>query len=152
MSVELKGNLINFYVRVSGTDDPFRMGVCTQDTQFQITNEVTERRTNCGIKTGVAEPTFNASGNILINANPSASEFSYEDVKGWQKAQTKLDFWHRADADPGQGLGVGDGYNNFGSGFFTDSTMNASAEADGQASFSFTFTGTGTLDEYDTDS
>lgn len=152
MSIELKGNLINFYVRVSGTSDPFRMGVCTQDTQFQISNEVTERRTNCGIKTGVAEPTFNASGNILINANPSTAEFSYEDVKGWQKSRTKLDFWHRADADSEQGLGVGDGYNNFGSGYFTESTMNASAEADGQATFSFTFTGTGTLDVFDTDS
>ncbi len=128
------------------------MGVCVLDTGFNISNEVTERRTNCGIKTGVAEPTFSISGNILINANPSAQEFSYDDVKGWQKNQTKLDFWHRADADAEQGLGVGDGYNNFGSGYFTESEMSASAEADGQAAFSFTFTGTGTLDQFDTDS
>lgn len=148
---EVKGKLINFKVRVNGTADDFKTLVCTEDSQFQITNETSERRTNCGIKTGVAVPTFNASGNAVQNATPTALEVSYNDVKAWQKDNVKLDFQYINDADP-SGLGEGDGVNNFGSGYFTDSTFTGSAEADGVGAFSWSFTGTGTIDEYDDES
>jgi len=149
---EVKGKLVNLRVRVNGTTDDFKTLVCTEDSQFQITNETSERRTNCGIKTGVALPTFNASGNAVQNPTPTALEVSYNDVKGWQKDITKLDFQYISDADAPAGLTEGEGVNNFGSGYFTDSTFTASAEADGVGAFSWSFTGTGTLDEYDNES
>jgi hypothetical protein len=88
-------------------------------------------------------------GEIL---KPTATEVSYNDVKGWQKTKTKLDFQYISDADVANGLAEGDGVNNFGSGFFTESTFQGSAEADGIGVFSWSFTGTGVLDEYDDES
>lgn len=149
---EIQGKLINMKVRVNGTADAFKTLVCTEDSQFQITNETTQRRTNCGTKTGIADAVFNASGNAVQNPTPTTSEVSYNDVKGWQLNKTKLDFKYISDADVANGLTEGEGVNNFGSGYFTESTFQGSAEADGIGSFSWSFTGTGTLDEYDTDS
>lgn len=149
---EIQGKLINLKVRVNGTTDEFKTLVCTEDSQFQITNETSERRTNCGLKTGISDPTFNASGNAVQNPTPTSAEVSYNDVKAWQISKTKLDFKYISDADTVNGLAEGDGVNNFGSGYFTESTFTGSAEADGVGSFSWTFTGTGVLDEYDSES
>lgn len=149
---EVQGKLINLRVRVNGTLDDFKTLVCTEDSQFQITNETNERRTNCGIKTSVAIPTFNASGNAVQNPTPTALEVSYNDVKAWQMGNTKLDFKYISDADPANSLSEGEGVNNYGSGYFTDSTFTGSAQADGVGSFSWSFTGTGTLDQFDDDS
>jgi hypothetical protein len=146
---EVSGSLVNMRVRVSGTLNAFKTLVCTEDSQFQISNETTERRTNCGVKTGISDPTFNASGNAVQNPNPTSSEVSYNEVKAWQKSKTKLDFNYNNDADVHNGLDKGEGIQNYGSGYFTESTASASAEADGLLSFSWTFTGTGTLDNYD---
>lgn len=149
---EIQGRLINMKVRVSGTTDEFKTLVCTEDSQFQISNETSERRTNCGLKTGISDPTFNASGNAVQNPEPTTEEVSYNDVKGWQKTKTKLDFKYISDADSVNGLDEGEGVNNYGSGYFTESTFTGSAEADGVGSFSWTFTGTGILDEFDGES
>lgn len=149
---EIQGKLINLKVRVNGSGAAFKTLVCTEDSQFQITNESNERRTNCGIKTSIAAPTFTASGNAVQNPTPTASEVSYDDVKAWQMSQTKLDFQYINDADPVNGIAAGAGVNNFGSGYFTDSTFTGSAQADGIGSFSWSFTGTGTLDQYDDES
>lgn len=152
MAVETSGTLINMQVRPSGTADAFKTLVCTSDSSFSITNETAERRTNCGVKTSIADPTFSASGNAVQNVEPTTLEASYNDVKTWQKNKTKLDFNYISLADAANGLDLGDAVNNFGSGYFTESTYNASAEADGQPTFSWTFSGTGTLDVYDTES
>jgi hypothetical protein len=149
---QITGKLINMKVRVNGTTDEFKTLVCTEDSQFQITNETSERRTNCGVKVNLSDPTFNASGNALQNPTPTEEEVSYNDVKGWQKTKTKLDFQYISDADTANGLTEGQGVNNFGSGYFTESTFTGSAEADGVGSFSWSFTGTGTLDEFDDES
>lgn len=149
---QITGKLINMRVRPNGTLEDFKTLVCTEDSQFQITNETNERRTNCGIKTSVADPTFSASGNAVQNPTPTALEVSYDDVKGWQKTQTKLDFQYISSADVPNGLAEGEGVNNFGSGYFTESTFQGSAEADGVGTFSWSFTGTGVLDEYDAES
>ncbi len=149
---EVSGRLINFKYRQNGTLDEFKTLVCTEDTQFQITNETSERRTNCGVKTGIAIPTFNASGNAVQNPTPTALEGSYQEVKAAQIANTKMDFQYISDADPANSLIEGEGVNNFGSGYFTDSTFTGSAEADGVGSFSWSFTGTGILDVYDDES
>lgn len=149
---EISGSLINMKVRPNGTLDAFKTLVCTEDSQFQISNEISERRTNCGVKAGISDPTFNASGNAVQNPTPTASEVSYNDVKAWQISKQKLDFNYISEADVVNGFAEGDGVNTFGSGYFTESTFSGSAEADGMASFSWTFTGTGTIDEYDSES
>jgi hypothetical protein len=146
---EIQGSLINFKVRVNGTEDEFKTLVCTEDSQFQITNETSERRTNCGVKTSIADVTFNASGNAVHDYTPSATMVSYNEVKTYQKNKTKLDFTYENDADVPNGITEGEAVSITGSGYFTDSTFTGSAEADGIGSFSWTFSGTGTLDEFD---
>lgn len=148
--MDIQGKLINFKVRENGTADAFKALACTEDSQFQITNETTERRTNCGIKTGIADATFNASGNAVQEIPAAADHVSYNEVKGWQKTKTKLDFTYENEADGD--IAEGDAISITGSGYFTDSTYSASAEADGIGSFSWTFTGTGILDEFDDES
>lgn len=149
---EVQGNLINMRLRVNGSGDEWRTLVCTEDSSFAITNETSERRTNCGIKTSLSDPSFNASGNAVQNATPTTSEVSYNDVKAWQIAKTKLDFQYISEADVAAGLTEGQGVNNYGSGYFTETTFTGSAEADGVGSFSWTFTGTGVLDQFDDES
>lgn len=148
MSVEIQGSLVNFQVREPG-DTPWLTLVCTEDSQFQITTEVSKRRTNCGIKTSVSDVDFNVSGNAVSNASPTSSEVSYMQLKAWIVAKTKLEFRYINDADVPAGITEGQGINNSGNLYFTDVTATASAEADGILSFSFTGEGTGTLDEFD---
>lgn len=149
---DIQGSLINFKVRVNGTSDEFKYIACTEDTTFNIDNETTERRTNCGIKQGVADATFNATGNAVQEVPPASDHVSYNEVKAWQKAKTLLDFNYINEADSGAGITEGEAVSITGSGRFTSSSYNASAEADGIGSFSWTFSGTGTLDEYEDES
>lgn len=151
MSKEIQGNLVNLKLREPGDPD-FLTLVCTEDTQFQITTEVSKRRTNCGVKTSVADVDFNVSGNAVQNADPTASEVSMTQIKTWIMGKQKLEFWYTNDADVPNGIAAGEGVNNYGNLYFTDVTSTASAEADGILSFSFTAEGTGTLDEYDDNS
>ncbi len=144
---EVQGSLINFWVRETGTADPFRKMICTEDTTFNIDNETTERRTNCGVKQGISDPTFNATGNAVYDYDPTGTEISWDEVKEYQKNKTKLDFQYLNAA--GTDIAEGEAISVTGSGRFTSSSFNASAEADGIGSFSWTFTGTGVLDEFD---
>lgn len=146
MATEVQGNLVNFQVRAIGETD-WRTLVCTLDSQFSITNEVNKRRTNCGITASVSDPDFNASGNAVHNAEPAAEELSYNDVKGYQIAKTKLEFRYLSLADAN--LTEGEGFTNYGRGYFTESTLTASAEANESASFSWTFEGIAFLDDFD---
>lgn len=146
---EVQGSLINFKVRPNGTAEAFKTLICTEDSQFDINNEVTQRRTNCGIKTSVTDPDFNASGNAVYDYAPLSTQVSWDDIKEWQKAKTKLDFQYENDADAGAGLTEAEAVSALGSGYFTATSLTASAESDGIGSFSWTFTGTGTLDSYD---
>lgn len=146
---EVQGTLVNLWVRVSGTSNAFKQLICLENSSFAITSENNQRRTNCGIKTSVASPTFEASGTAVQDPNPSSTQVSYADIKAWMKAITKLDFNYKNDADSAAGLDVGEGIQNYGSGYFTGLTANASAESDGLLTYDFTFTGTGTLDNYD---
>lgn len=144
---ELQGSLIQFKVRENGTADPLKTLVCTEDTTFNITNEISKRRTNCGVKTGIADAEFTASGNAVYNYTPGGTEVSWDDIKEWQKSKTKLDFVYENDAD--SPLAQGAALSAVGSGYFTETTFTGSAEADGIGSFSWTFEGTGTLDSFD---
>ena len=144
------GNLIVFRVRENGTADPFKNVACIETDTFNIDNEVAERRTKCGIITSVADPTFNVTGTAVQEYPLSGDHVSYAEVKGWQKAKTKLDFEYIniAGGDLTEGIAI----DNSGSGYFNSSSYNSSAEADGVGTFDFTFTGTGILDEFDDES
>lgn len=152
MSKEIKGNLVNLEFRNSGTSDPFKTLVCTEDSEFTISATVTKRQTNCGRKGASAIPDFNATLNAVQNANPGATEATYQDVKTAIIAQQKVDFRYASAADAGEGLGYGDGIFNYGSGYFSELGAAATA-ADGEVlTYSVALEGIGTLDNFDTDS
>lgn len=148
MSVEVKGSLVNMQVREVGDTDWLTL-VCTSDSQFTITNELTKTRTNCGIKGVPSDPEFTASGNAVENAVPDTLQVSYNDVKEWMKTNTLLEFRYYSLADASAGLTAGQGVNNFGQGYFTETTLTASADTGGEAKFSWSFEGVGNLDEFD---
>lgn len=145
----IAGNLINFRVRPNGTADAFKTVICQEDVTFDIENEISERRTNCGIQTGIADPTFSASGNAVYDYTPLSTQVSWNDIKEYQKAKTKLDFQFYNAADVANGIAESEAVDVEGSGYFSQSSFTGSAEADGLGSFSWTFSGTGTLDEFD---
>lgn len=149
MPTTISGDLINFKFRDNGTADAFKTLVCSESVSFEITNETSERRTNCGPITGISDPTFSASGSAVHELNPSVSQATYEDIKTRQKNKTKVDFTFENDADAGAGITQGSVVSTTGSGYFTQSTYNGAAEADGFGAFDWSFTGTGTLDEFD---
>lgn len=152
MPTTISGDLINFKVRVNGTANPFKTVVCSENVSFEITNETSERRTNCGPITGISDPTFTASGSAVHELAPSATQVTWNDIKDWQKNKTKLDFTFENDADVAAGITQGEHVSVTGSGFFTQSSYNGSAEADGFGAFDWSFTGTGVLDEFDDES
>ena len=63
---EVAGKLVNMRIRVNGTQDEFKILVCTEDSQFQITNETSERRTNCGVKASAGVCPSNATSNKAL--------------------------------------------------------------------------------------
>lgn len=152
MSLEVKGTLVNFWFRRSGTTDPFLRVVCAESSTFTISSEVSKRRTNCGIKGSVADPEFNASIDAVQNLNPGALEAAYQDVKSFITNKYKADFRYASDADASIGVGFGDGIYNYGSGYFSELGAAASAEPDGILTYSVSFEGVGTLDNFDTSS
>jgi hypothetical protein len=145
---EVNGNLIQIWLRVSGTSNAFKYLICTTDSNFNITSDANTKRTNCGIKTAIVDPTFEITGTAVQDPNPGATQLSYADLKAWIKAKTKLDFNYKNDADEAAGLDVGEGVQNYGSAFITSLGYQASAE-DGFSTYDITLTGTGTLDNYD---
>lgn len=152
MSKEIKGNLVNFQWRNSGTANAFKTIVCVESSDFTISSAVTKRQTNCGRKGAAALPDFKASINAVQNANPGATEATYQEVKAAIIAQQKVDFRYASAADTSIGLGFGDGIYNYGSGYFSELSAAASA-ADGEVlTYSVSFEGIGTLDVFDTDS
>lgn len=153
MSVEVKGTLVDFFVRDPGVT-AWRKLVCTEDSSFTINVEVAKRRTNCGIKTSVSDPDFSASGNAIQNAEPTSTECSYAYIKQRMKNKQYQEFKYINSADPTVGVGgltEGEGVFNFGDGYFTEATLSASAEADGVLKFSWSFEGTGFLDDYESE-
>lgn len=152
MSIEVKGTLVNFEWRRSGTSNPFKKVVCTESSTFTINSEVAKRRTNCGQKGAATDPDFSWSIDAVQNANPGATESNYQDIKAEMIAKNKIDFRYASYADTGAGLGYGDGIYNFGSGYFSELGAAASAEADGLLTYTVTGEGVGVLDVFDTSS
>jgi len=152
MSKEIGGKFINLRVRENGSDAAFKTLVCTESSQFQITTEVTTKKTNCGPKTSVSDPDAVASGTAVQNIVPTGSEVSYQDVVQWIKDGQKLDYNYYNEEDTANGITEGEAIEHIGSGFFTEVTYNAAADPNEGATFDWTFTTTGVLGEYDDES
>lgn len=150
MSIEVKGRLVNLWVRASGTSNPFKQIVCAESSEFSISTEINKKSTNCGKKATPGTPDFNATVDAVQNLNPSSLEAAYQDIKAFILAGTKVDFQYMSDADAGAGVGVGDGIYNYGSGYFSELT--ATGTTDEALTYSVTLEGVGTLDVYDTQS
>jgi hypothetical protein len=129
-------------------DEDWLTLVCTSDSTFTITNEITKVRTNCGIQGSPGDPEFSASGNAVQNATPETLQASYQDVKEAQVDGTLLEFQYISAADA-PALTEGQGVNNYGLGYFTESTFTANADPGGPSTFSWSFEGIGTLDDFD---
>jgi hypothetical protein len=143
---EIKGKLLNFRVRENGTADAFQTVICTDNVSFSLSTEV-NTRPNCGPKTSIADPTFSATGNAVFDSSPGGTEVSWNDIKEWMKAGTKLDFQFYNAADVANGIVESALVDVEGSGYFSESEL--SGVPDDMAEFSWTFTGTGILDEFD---
>lgn len=145
---EVNGNLVQIWLRVSGTSNAFKYLICITDSNFNLTSDATTKKTNCGTKTGVSTPNAEITGTAVQDPNPASNQLSYADLKAWIKAVTKLDYNYKNDADSAAGLDVGEGVQNYGSAFITSLGFQASAE-DGFSTYDVTLTGTGTVDNYD---
>lgn len=123
--------------------------VCVEDSTFEITMDVAERETNCGVITNPGTAKFNAQVNAVQNANPTATEADYKKIKDLMIAKTKVQFLYQNAADVANGIADAEGIYNKGNGYFTSLSATAAATADGVLSYSLTLTGTGTLDDFD---
>lgn len=148
MSLEIAGNLVGLKYRVWPSATWLTI-VCVEDSTFEITVDVAEKETNCGIKSKPGIPKFNAQVNAIQNANPTASEADYKKIKDIMIAKTKVQFLYANEADLPNGVSDGEGIYNKGNGYFTSLSSTAGATADGILSYSLTLTGTGTLDDFD---
>lgn len=145
---QISGLLVNLEYREVGDTDWIRL-VCTSDSTFTITSDITKQKTNCGIIGAPGTPDFNASGNAVYNIDPGTGEASYNDVKELIKAGTQVQFRYINAADAPNSITLGQAFNNFGLGYFTELTATASAEDDGFGKFSWTLEGIGELDDFD---
>jgi hypothetical protein len=148
MSVEVKGRLVNLKYRVYPSATWLTI-VCTEDSSFEITSEIDERETNCGIKSNPGTPRFSAQVNAVQNANPTSTEADYKKIKDLILAGTKVQFLYENEADAAVGLSVAEGIYNKGNGYFSNLSSASAADAQGVLTYSLTLTGTGTLDDFD---
>jgi hypothetical protein len=148
MSAEVKGTLVNFWTRDQG-QSVWRQLVCTEDSEFTISAELSKRKTNCGVKAKPGIPDFSASGNAVQNAEPTSTEASYAYIKERIRNGVIQEFKYQSAADVTEGLTEGEGIYNYGDGYFTNVTASASAEDDGILSFSWSFEGVGTIDSHE---
>lgn len=112
--------------------------VCEEDSQADLSNEVTTTRTKCSTFKGISAVDMTISGNAVCNADPTSEEVSYNDVQNWQKLKTQLNFRYR-NAAAGS-IAAGQAFEHTGVGYFTQSTVTATAGE--VVKFSYTFSPT----------
>lgn len=152
MSKEIGGKFINLEVRRNGTADAFQVLVCAESSQFSITSESNTKRTNCGPKTSVTDPTAVASGTGVQNITPTSTELSYQDIVEIMAEGAKIDYRYYNEADTANSTAEGDAIEHIGSGYFTSLVYNAAADPNDGTTFDWEITTTGTLGEYDDES
>lgn len=148
MSLEIAGNLVGLKVRVYPSATWLNV-VCIEDSTFEMTRDISEKETNCGVKTKPGTLKFNAQVNAVQNANPTSTEADYKKLKDIMVANSKVQFLYANEADNPNGISDAEGIYNKGNGYLSNLTATAGASADGILSYSFTLTGTGTMDDFD---
>lgn len=129
----LQGSLT--VLEVSSDGITFQTLVCEEDSQIDLSNDVTTTKTKCSTFKGISAVDATISGNAVVNADPGADEVSYNDVQNWQLQKTQKYFRYRNQV---QGtFTAGQAYSFTGVGYFTQSTL--TAPGDDVVKFSFTF-------------
>lgn len=142
-TITTQGVDVLFQVRVSGASPTtWKTIVCDLDDQAEMDNESTEVDTKCGTFTGVKEMKASYSGNAVSNAAPTSLEASYQDVVGWQKDRTLLDFRYLNMAFGS--IAEGESLFQTGTGRFSNSVLTAATGETMQ--FSWTFSPEGEID------
>ncbi len=149
MAKEIGGKFIKIELRENSVGGAFKTLVCTESSSFEISTETSVKRTNCGISTTVSDATATASGTAVQNVVPTSSEISYEQMKQWIVAGTKLDFRYFNEADAANGITEGQAVETTGSAYVTSLTLSAAADPGEGVTFDWTLTQTGNIDEYD---
>lgn len=143
MAQELQAIDIKVQVREVG-QSTWKNMTCEIDSQFQLTNDVSETDTKCGTFNGVKDAKGNYSGNAVYNVSPGATEVSWEDVANWQINKTLLEFLVENEsftAEDGSTIAEAAVLHIFSTGRFVDSTLTGATGDIGK--FSWTFKPTG---------
>lgn len=150
MGTQASGILVNAYVRDPGVTQ-WRKIVCTTDSTFTISANVTKRETNCGIKAGVGRPQFSASGTAVQNPEPTSSEASYDYLKTRMKNRQYQEFKYQSDADSASGLTEGEAVYNYCDVFISNLEITANSEDGSVVEYSWEVEGYGTLDDFESE-
>lgn len=122
-------------LEVSDDGVSFKTLVCEEDSQIDLSNDVTTTKTKCSTFKGISQVDATISGNAVCNADPTAEEVSYNDVQTWQLQKTQKYFRYRNAAQGS--FAAGQAFSFTGVGYFTQSTL--TAPGDDVVKFSFTF-------------
>jgi hypothetical protein len=125
----------NVVMEISDDGITFETLVCEEDSQADVSNEVTTTRTKCSTFKGISAVDVTISGNAVCNADPDSGEVSYSDILGYQKLKTQKYFRYRNAAQGA--FTAGQAFELTGVGYFTQTTVTATtAEV---VKFSWTF-------------
>lgn len=122
-------------LEVSDDGVTYKTLVCEEDSQMDLSNDVTTTKTKCSTFKGISAVDATISGNAVCNADPDVDEVSYNDVQTWQKLKTQKYFRYRNAAQGS--FTAGQAFEHTGVGYFTQSTL--TAPGDDVVKFSFTF-------------
>lgn len=125
--VSIDGNDVNVYIREAG-DSTWKVLTCEETDTAEHTNEVTETKTKCGPAVGIDEMKGNYTGNGVQNADPGATEVTWNDVVNWQKNRTPLEFLMKNEAfvaEDGSNIAEGATVHIFAPGKFIQSSLTA---------------------------
>jgi hypothetical protein len=135
---------IKVQVREVGDTDWLDL-VCELDSQFELSNDVSEVESKCGSHVGVKRVKGNNSGNAVFNVAPENTEISYSQVRAWQIARTPLQMRvinEAFTADDGTNYAEAAVMHYFYTGKFVNSVLQGPVGEVGK--FSWTFKPTGT--------
>lgn len=102
---------------------------CELDNQEELTSDVSETESKCGIHVAIKPPKANVSGNAIydIEADGTATA-SYQDFRNWQLASTELEMLIRNKAFTvgGNSYAVGAVHHHFYTGWITSTVKQES--------------------------
>lgn len=142
MATTIQGSNIELLVREKNTGS-FKTMTCEEQVTLDVTNDINTTKTKCGVFKGIQVADFKISGSSVFNAQPTASELSYNEALAFQLNRTRCEFIIRNVAF--DSFYAGELVRMAGDCFFTSTQFEGS---DGQVSkFTYTMEGDGTLDD-----